>query len=186
MDETDKITGIEFIGDAETKKLFGTLVGLAKFIENPTREALLGGQSVEDALDKGLPINGRDNLSDRRFMERVLALSVTEPALIREIVTARCHLNNGIKLSNFQASLLLEELRCPGFDQVDLNVRGYTFGNVYMSFARVGGDLLMGNVKVGRNLLQEGMQVGGDLEQEGMQVGGRPFSLAKNNEAPLA
>ncbi len=144
---------------------------LARFIKEPTLKNL--GKVNYGALAA----------QDHEFMKNLNALGAVDPDILRRVVVMRVKLANDIKLTQAEASELLESLHCKGFSLTDLNISGYTFGQLDLSHAVVGGefdanfvtvagDNCQSAMRIGKDNNQEKMKVGGDNVQEKMEVGG--------------
>lgn len=101
-----------------------------------------------------------------------MILAPTDPHIVRRVISMRVKLNNDIKLTQAEASELIESLRCKGFYFIDLDLSGYTFGSLDMEHAVVGGSLYMKSCYVRGNNSQDGMNVGVDNYQDKMVVNG--------------
>lgn len=113
-------------------------------------------------------VHGRD----QKFMNSLKILSVNDPSILSRVFLMRQKLNNGIKLTQDEASELLESLKAKGFDFVNLDIEGYIFGNLDMTNASVGGVCDFNGVTIRNNLIAIDMTVGGDNNQSNMQVDG--------------
>lgn len=145
------------------------------------------GQTLE-ALQKSIASVGALNVlhpRDRVFLDKVMRAAKVDPEVIEVVLNMRMKLNEGKKLTNDEASELIEVYKCQGFYRTDLNLSGYVFKELNLNSAIVGGDANFEAVVVERDCLQEGMWIRGNYNIKNMVVAGK-FTKAYDPEADVA
>ena len=122
-------------------------------------------------MKKGCPDIASLSPTDKEFTKKLLAVAQVDSAVLKRVATMRWKLMNAIKLTQTEAGELLESLKCQGFYHTDLDISGYTFGQLDMEDAVVGGNFNSDFVFVRGDNNQGSMQVRGDNNQRSMQVG---------------
>lgn len=154
----------------------GPWAELVKFLREPTLQNL--GKVNYQTLEP----------RDIGFDSRLRVLAAVDPDVLRRVVVMRTKLANGIKLTQQEASELLEVLHCQSFPLSGLDINGYGFGRLNMqnavvgknfdaSFVHVYGDNLQGSMRVEGDNIQAGMVVEGKNDQFEMRVGGSNLQL---------
>jgi len=121
---------------------------------------------------------------DYEFLNKIVFLGQMDPEVVKLVMNVRNKLNHDIKMTQEEAQILFDRLKCKSFPQTNLDISGLTFvKDLDLSDGVVGGDFIALCTKVLRdndqsNMIVEGenyqneMKVGGDNRQSGMKVGG--------------
>ena len=165
-------------GSCDFEKLSAAFAEIASVTQKV--EELAQGQSHEfckqfriaiyDVLCAGA--DGSITHEDRDFFRNTLFFAITSNGdeILRNAVLARKKLNDGEKLTQREASLLLEQLQAKDFSKVDLDISGYRFPQIQDLEGISPESLDLTNLKVGGKLNLSGVKIDGDLNLTGAQA----------------